>query len=108
MFRNAQSYATEITNINKELEQLKARTKYLRNLKRKSEKELYDYMVKNEVKNVLGVKMYEIKPKDKIKRKGEKAKKRDAIVLFKQTGIPDPTLFWTDLQKVLRPVVHDE
>jgi hypothetical protein len=107
MLRIAESNAKQITSINKELDQLKKRQKELRNLKRKMEKELFDYMTKNNEKKILGVKMYEIKPKDRIERKGEKAKKKDAISLFKQTGIPDPNLFWTDLQKVLRPIKTD-
>lgn len=99
MMKSMESRANEIKNINKELEQLNKRKRLLIDRKKVVQQELYKYMSEHNLKNINDVKSYKIKPQESVPRKGLRSKKRDALNLFREVGIPNPEEFWNDFQK---------
>ena len=96
---NPNGYIKEIESIKKERKRIIARSRKLFAQQKKAEKHLYDYMVSHSLEEVGGIKKKNITPREKVPRKKKKEKKKDAIDLFRQTGIPDPEKFWEDLQR---------
>jgi len=101
---NPKGYVKEIESIKKERKRLNTESRKLLAQQRKAEKHLYDYMVSHRLDEVEGIKKKNISPREKAPRKKKKEKKKDAINLFRQTGIPDPEKFWEDLQKTQKAV----
>ena len=95
---NPDAYAEVIESIKKERKRLNARSKTLLAQQREAEKHLYNYMETYHVAEHRGIKKKTITPRSKIQRKKKKEKKKDAIQLFLETGIPDPETFWAKLQ----------
>jgi hypothetical protein len=95
---NPGGYVKEIESIKKERKRLTFESRKLLQQQRKAERHLYTYMESTGISEYGGIKKSNIKPKEKVQRKKKKEKKRDAIALFRQTGIPDPEKFWDQLQ----------
>ncbi len=97
------TYHNEIEKLNVEIKRMNSRLKELRDRRRQQEKYLYDSMkMWNETKvGNYTLKKLEKKahPAPKHKRKGVKAKQRDAMMLFRQIGIPNPENFWREFDK---------
>lgn len=92
------SYVNEIKSIDAELKRLRERSSKLREQKQKAQSALYFFMKNNRHETYEGFKIDALAPKPKKSRKSAKQKKADAIVLFQETGIPDPENFWNSLQ----------
>lgn len=96
---NPNGYIKEIESIKKERKRLNNQSRKLLAQQRNAENHLYTYMNSHHLEEFGGIKKKTIAPKEKLPRKKKKEKKKDAIDLFRQTGIPDPEKFWEDLQK---------
>ncbi len=96
---NPNSYVQEITKIQTEISRLNGVLKQLRIQQRHAKNKLYQYMIRNELTKV-GT--YTLKscepPKLKTKAKPKKEKKKAAIELFRDIGIPDPEKFYRDFE----------
>jgi len=91
-------YVYEINSLKAEIKRLNERTKKLREQKRTAEKHLYKHMHTHKVEKYENITIKSIRPKEKQKRKPEKAKRTDAISLFRDVGIPDPENFWVEFK----------
>ena len=96
------SYHHEIEKLNNEIKRLNLRLQELRQRKKQQEKYLYESMKtwgEHKVGNyTLASLERKANPKPMKRRKGEKAKRKDAVLLFRQIGIPDPEKFWVDFE----------
>ncbi len=95
---NLESYNKEIESINTEAKRLNDRLKLLRSQKHRIEVYLYDGMVRNNMEKYGKITLKSITPREKKPRKSTKAKRSDAISLFRDVGIHDPEEFWNDFQ----------
>lgn len=103
------TYYREIENLSTEIKRLNGRLKELRQRRRQQEKYLYDSMKmwhETKVGNYT-IKKLEKKahPPPRHRRKGQKAKKQDALHLFRQIGIPSPEDFWQRFDQTQRGMV---
>ena len=96
---NPDAYVHEIQSIEKEERRLRFRAKKLREQKRKAQNHLYQYMESQEIEAYKGITKRSVQPRVRRPRKKIKDKKRDALALFRTTGIPDPESFWNEFQK---------
>nr|QBK86341.1 MAG: uncharacterized protein LCMAC102_01360 [Marseillevirus LCMAC102] len=95
---NLESYSKEIESINTETKRLNDRLKVLRSQKRTIEAYLYDDMTRNNLEKYGKITLKSITPREKKSRKSTKAKRNDAISLFRDVGINNPEQFWNDFQ----------
>lgn len=95
---NPDVYVNEIRSIEKEEKRLRVRQKKLREQKKKAQKHLYTYMESCGIVKYERITKKSIEPRERKVRKKAKDKKRDALELFRVTGIPDPEKFWADLK----------
>lgn len=96
-------YVYEIKSLRKEIKRLNDHLSVLRSQKRTAEGRLYNYMVKNNLNKYEGITLGSIKPNsEKFPRKRKSDKKRDAIQLFRDTGINDPETFWNQFLETQR------
>ncbi len=95
---NPDVYVNEIRSIEKEEKRLRAVQKKLREQKKKAQGYLYTHMESSGVEKYNNITKKSITPREKKVRKKAKDKKRDAIELFRLTGIPDPEKFWSDFK----------
>lgn len=96
------SYINEIKSIDKELKRISVHTSNLRIRKKEIEQNLYNYMKDHNINELEGVKITKLCSK-KIRKKPSE-KKRDALALFREVGIPNPDEFWDSFistQKVI-------
>ena len=91
-------YVTEIRSIEKEEKRLRARQKKLREQKKKAQAHLYTYLDTRGIEKCGGITKKSVQPREKKVRKKTKDRKKDALELFRTTGIPDPEKFWNDFQ----------
>jgi hypothetical protein len=59
---------------------------------------LYNYMQRHHLEEYGGIRIKAVSPKTRMKRKSMKQKKKEAVELFTQIGIPDPDGFWLEFQ----------
>jgi hypothetical protein len=104
----AQAYVREINSINAELKSLTAKAKVLRKQKFDKQALLYKYMKSKNMEVCDGTKIKSITPKDKIKRKPDSEKKKDAIELFRVEGINDPDSFYEKFKRTQKYVPNEE
>ena len=64
-------------------------------------------MKSHNIEEVDGVKITKLKPKTVLRKKPSE-KKRDAVELFKEVGIPDPNQFWDELMSTQKPKIQDD
>lgn len=101
---NPDAFVREIQSIENEERRLRTRARKLREQKRKAQAHLYEYMEKNGIERYGGVTKKSISPRQKTVRKKAKEKKKDALELFRKTGIPDPEKFWNEFQRTQKIV----
>lgn len=94
----------EINSIKEELKRINQRAKLLRTQKKEAESRLYRYMLRNDLEKYEGITLKSIEPKQPRPRKPVKAKKKDALALFYEVGIPDPDSFWEEFQQTQKYV----
>jgi len=104
---NPDVYVREIRSIEKEERRLRARAKKLREQKRKAQGYLFTYMENHGLEKYGGITRKSIRPREKIVRKKAQEKKRDALELFRMTGIPDPEKFWFDFQNTQKKILME-
>jgi len=102
---NPKGYVSEIRSIEKEERRLRERARKLREQKKKAKFHLYKYMESRGLEKYDGISKQSIQPKPKTIRKKPKEKKKDALELFRLTGIPDPEGFWRDFQRTQKVIV---
>jgi hypothetical protein len=100
----ADGYVSEINSITAEIKRLNVHIKKLREQKKEAEFHLYEYMVRNEIDRYKNITIKSVTPKPKIKRKTLKEKKRDAVRLFHEIGVPDPENFWDQFQSTQKAI----
>jgi hypothetical protein len=103
---NEHSYVREINSIDRELKRINAHAKSLRAQKTSAMVGLHHYMVNHNLekvgtgKNTITLKKCEShlpnRPKRNAKPKAQK--KADAIMLFREVGIPDPDTFYHEFE----------
>ncbi len=92
-------YIKELNSLKAEIKRLNDEMKKLRIEKKSTERRLYEWM------KIYGHTTYEnyrlelVKPKTNIPRKKKNDKIRDALVLFRNIGIPDPEEFYEEFKK---------
>jgi len=96
---NPDAYVNEIQSIEKEERRLRARAKKLREQKKVAQTHLYQYMESRGLERYKSITKKSIQPRTRRPRKKIKDRKRDALDLFRTTGIPDPEKFWQDFQR---------
>jgi len=97
------SYINEIKSIDKEIKRLSIHTSNLKKRKKEVEQNLHNYMKSHNINELEGVKISKLDTK-KAPRKKPSEKKRDALALFREVGIPNPDEFWNEFvttQKVI-------
>lgn len=102
---NPKAYVQEIKSITKELKRLNGHMGKLRSRRKVVQGHLYDYMMKNEIETLEGIKAKSIAPKT-TKRPSLKAKKKAALELFSNVGIDDPEKFWDMLTKAQKLTIE--
>jgi hypothetical protein len=82
----------------------------LRKKKKKAQDHLYNSMRKQGIDNYKGYTLKKVQPRVPAKRKPSKAKKADAINLFRTIGVEDPESFYSDFEQTqkFRPVIENE
>ena len=103
---HAKGYVDEIKKLEKEIKRTNEYLKKLRERKKVCESNLYKIMEKNNEEELFGVKINKVKPKEKKIRKKASDKKKDAINLFYEIGIPDPKSFWEEFQKTQKVILE--
>jgi hypothetical protein len=98
------AYVYEIRNIEAEIKRLSSRASELRKKKHQCEENLYNYMVAHNLQKVENINISKVTPKQTF-RKNKTEKKRDALRLFRDIGIPDPEGFWKDFQSTQKVVL---
>ena len=104
---NPAVYVAEIKSIEKEEKRLRTRQRKLRLQKKRAQAYLYTYLESQGIEKYDGITKKSIQPREKKTRKKIKDKKKDAMELFRMTGIPDPEKFWTDFQTTQK-ITHIE
>jgi hypothetical protein len=95
---NPEAYVREITSLKSEIKRLNGSMKTLREQCREKQDLLYKYMTKNGIEKYQGITAKSIRPRNKIPRKPEKEKRKDAISLFEEAGITDPETFYQEFK----------
>ncbi|HMP28783.1 MAG TPA: hypothetical protein PKD85_04235 [Saprospiraceae bacterium] len=82
----------------------------LRKKKKIAQEHLYSSMKKNGVEDYKGYTLKKVQPKLPAKRKPAKAKREDAINLFRSIGVDDPETFYSEFEMTQKfiPVVTKE
>ena len=88
------SYVKELASLDTEIKRLNKVRKSLNEQRKLCKQRLYEYMKSRNMEEFEGVKIEKITPKTTAKRKPEKQKRKDAINLFNEIGIPDPEDFF--------------
>lgn len=96
-------HVEQIRKLNEELKRLSARTRLLREEKRKHERYIYNHLVKTGGQEYKGFKRARMEPKPKVKRTPKKVKDARAYDLCLRTGIPDPKGFMEQLKQAQKP-----
>lgn len=99
------SVATNIQQINKEIARLNKCIKELKQQKSKFELALFDFMIKNNLKEYEGIKIDKIIPKPKVKKKTKRLKKNNAMKWLYKIGITNPEEFWENFTKAQDEVI---
>lgn len=102
------SYVHEIASIDLELKRLRGVIKELTAQRARATTHLHQYMIRNQLEEVGGIKATKVAPKPKVIRRKPKEKKEDAIRLFMEIGINDPETFWDDFQRTQKPIKEPE
>lgn len=98
------SYVSQIKSIDLELKRLAKKSKELREAKKFNEAKLYSVMQRRGLKEYRGIKANKIAPTKRKPRKPERQKRKDAIDLFRQIGIPDPSGFYSEFQRTQKHI----
>jgi len=92
-------YVTEIKSIDSELKRIANRRKELMTQKKNAQIALYDYMARQKINELGGIKKEKIQPRSTPKLTS-KEKKQRTLQLFQQTGIPDPEEFFRRIKSI--------
>lgn len=95
---NGEAYVRQLKELSSALSRLNEQSKKLREKQKDTKLRLAQWMEKNGHQEYQGHKLAKIKPKPKIPKKPPKERKHDALLLFGEIGIPDPSDFWDRLQ----------
>lgn len=107
MTNTAISYVREIKSIKDELKRMQAKSKSLKEQKKKAETRLYHYMKNQNLEKFEGVSIKSITPKDRTFNKKASEKKHDAIKLLSEIGVPDPEGLWEELKKTQKVKIEN-
>lgn len=105
---SGESYARQLRDLSVSLDRLNKQVKDIKKKQLAAKTFLSLWMERNNLEVYQGFKLSKIKPKPKIPRKPAKEKERDALRLFNEVGIPDPTDFWTRLQATQKLRLEEE
>lgn len=97
----ARGYVRSINSLQQEINRSSEHLSKLRNERKKTYQKLYDWMERNNVEEVEGIKKTKVKPKteSEFSRKKKKDKVKDGINLFRDVGLPDPEGFYFEFQQ---------
>ncbi len=105
-----QRYVDSIRSIEEAIKRMNLQVKSLRLQKKEKELRLYNWMIKNNIDQIGGIKRSKIEPKEKSERKKEADKKREAIELFETLGIENTEeayLKFKLTQKSIKPKIEE-
>jgi seryl-tRNA synthetase len=95
---NLDSRVTEFISIDAEIKKLNVRLKDLRARKKDAASHIYKYMTVLNIEEYKDVKIKQVKPPPERKPRITAAEKKDnALLLFKEAGLPYPEEFWNKL-----------
>jgi hypothetical protein len=87
-----------LKDIEEALKRANQKCSELRKKKKAAQEHLYASMKKNGVDNYNGYTLKKVQPRPPAKRKPAKAKKADAINLFRSIGVDDPETFYSEFE----------
>jgi len=107
---NERSYLDEINSIDAELKRINIHTKSLRTQKVKAMNGLYQYMKSHNIQKVGNITIEKCAPKNtqRAKAKPKSERKKLAINLFREVGIPDPINFYNEFEKLQKNTGNEE
>ena len=105
---NPGAYVKEIKSLTDEIKRTNDRINGLREQRKSKQKLLFKYMEEHELEEYEGITINSIRPRDSIKRKPEVEKRKDAIELFRQTGIGNPEEFYLEFKNTQRIILNGE
>lgn len=95
---NLDSRVTEFVSIDTEVKKLNAKLKDLRARRKETAAHIYKYMTVLNIQEYKGVKINQVKPPSERKPRITAAEKKDnALLLFKEAGLPYPEEFWNKI-----------
>ena len=103
-----EAYVKEIKSLTSEIKRSDDRIKGLKEQRKSKQKLLFKYMDEHELEKYEGITINSIRPKDSIKRKSEKEKRKDAIDLFRQIGIENPEEFYLEFKNTQRIIRNND
>jgi len=101
-------YVRQLKELSSALTRLNAQTKAIKTKQKDAKIHLAEWMERNHMEEYQGYKLAKIKPKPKVPKKPSKDRKDDALRLFNEVGIPDPTDFWDRFQETQKYIPEIE
>lgn len=104
---NPEAYVKEIKSLTGEIKRSNDRLNKLREQRKKKQSLLYKYMSERDIEKYEGITINSIRPRDVMRRKPEAEKRKDAIELFRQAGIPNPEEFYLEFKSTQKAAPKD-
>jgi hypothetical protein len=103
-----EAYVRQLKDLASAMARHTAEIKKIREKQKEAKARLAEWMERNSHDEYHGYKLSKIKPKPKVPKKTQKDKKRDAIHLFNEIGVPDPNDFWDRFQETQKYIPPED